>query len=149
MKTMVEEIEQAGVHAQLGYMYNYSPVVAKVQEILASRVLGHLTLARFHAGAPVGGAAEIWQSLPEDMGGVLYTDGCHMLAIIVRLLGQPHTVTGRILKITNGVEVTADVYKQDTLADLVLKLTSDSVRSCTRMQARLSWNMRICWPRLT
>src|SRR5262245_24383632 len=83
MEAMVKEIEQAGIHAQLGYMYNYSPIVRKVQEILASGVLGHVTLARFHAGAPVGGAAEIWQSLPEDMGGVLYTDGCHMLALIV------------------------------------------------------------------
>jgi predicted dehydrogenase len=118
METMVKEIEQAGVHAQLGYMYNYSPVVSKVEDILASGVLGHLTLARFHAGAPVGGAAEVWQSLPDDMGGVLYTDGCHMLALIVRLLGKPHTVTGRILKIVNGAEVVADIYKEDTLAGL-------------------------------
>lgn len=118
MEAMVNDIEQAGVHAQLGYMYNYSPVVRKVQEILASGVLGYITLARFHAGAPVGGAAEIWQSLPDDMGGVLYTDGCHMLALIVRLLGKPHTVTGRILKITNGAEVAADIYKENTLAGL-------------------------------
>jgi len=118
METMVKDIEQAGIHAQLGYMYNYSPVVGKIEKILASGVLGHLTLARFHAGAPVGGAAEIWQSLPEDMGGVLYTDGCHMLALIVRLLGKPQAVTGRILKISNGPEVIADIYKQDTLAGL-------------------------------
>ena len=118
MEAMVKEIEQAGIYAQLGYMYNYSPVVRKVREILACGVLGHLTLARFHAGAPVGGAAEIWQSLPEDMGGVLFTDGCHMLALIVRLLGKPRTVTGRILKIANGAEVVADIYKEDTLAGL-------------------------------
>jgi predicted dehydrogenase len=118
MEALVKEIEQAGIHAQRGYMYNYSPIVHKVQEILSSGVLGHLTLARFHAGAPVGGAAEIWQSLPEDMGGVLYTDGCHMLALVVRLLGKPHTITGRILKIANGAEVIADIYKQDTLAGL-------------------------------
>ena len=118
MEAMVQEIKRAGIHAQLGYMYNYSPVVSKVQEILASGVLGHLTLARFHAGAPVGGAAEIWQSLPEDMGGVLYTDGCHMLALIVRFLGKPNTATGRILKIESGPEVIADIYKEDTLAGL-------------------------------
>jgi predicted dehydrogenase len=118
MEAMVTEIEQAGIHAQLGYMYNYSPVADKVINILKSGVLGHLTLARFHAGAPVGGAAEIWQSLPGDMGGVLYTDGCHMLALIVRLLGKPQKVTGRILKILNGPEVIADIYKQDTLAGL-------------------------------
>jgi predicted dehydrogenase len=118
MEKMVKEIEQAGIHAQLGYMYNYSPVVGKVEKILASGVLGHLTLARFHAGAPVGEAAEIWQSLPEDMGGVLYTDGCHMLALVVRLLGRPQSVTGRLLKISNGPEVIADIYKQDTLAGL-------------------------------
>ena len=118
METIVKEIEQARIHAQLGYMYNYSPVVRKVEKILESGVLGHLTLTRFHAGAPVGGAAEIWQSLPEDMGGVLYTDGCHMLALIVRLLGEPRMVTGRLLKISNGPEVIADIYKENTLAGL-------------------------------
>jgi predicted dehydrogenase len=118
MQRMVQDIERAGVHAQLGYMYNSSPVVGKIEKILASGVLGPLTLARFHAGAPVGGAAEIWQSLPQDMGGVLFTDGCHMLALIVHLLGTPQAVTGRLLKITNGAEVTADIYKQDTLAGL-------------------------------
>ncbi len=118
MEAMVQSIEGAGVHAQLGYMYNYSPVMRKVEDILASNVLGPLTLARFHAGAPVGGAAEIWQSLPEDMGGVLYTDGCHMLALVVRLLGTPRSVVGRILKISDGPEVVADIYKEDTLAGL-------------------------------
>lgn len=118
MEKMVKAIEEAGVHAQLGYMYNYSPVVRRIEEILASGVLEQVTLARFHAGAPVGGAAEIWQSLPEDMGGVLYTDGCHMLALVVRLLGKPKKVTGCLLKISNGPEVIADIYKQDTLAGL-------------------------------
>jgi predicted dehydrogenase len=118
MEAMVRSIERAGVHAQLGYMYNYSPVTSQVEKILASGVLGHLTLARFHAGAPVGGAAEIWQSLPQDMGGVLFTDGCHMLALIVRFLGAPLAVTGRVLKISDGPEVVADIYKENTLAGL-------------------------------
>lgn len=118
MQAMVRSIEAAGVHAQIGYMYNYSPVVQKVEGILKSGILGPLTLARFHAGAPVGGAAEIWQSLPGDMGGVLYTDGCHMLALVVRLLGVPQSVVGRILKIRDGAEVVADIYKENTLAGL-------------------------------
>src|SRR6266498_2892236 len=41
MEKMVMAIEQAGIHAQLGYMYNYSPIVSKVEKILESRVLGH------------------------------------------------------------------------------------------------------------
>lgn len=60
----------------------------------------------------MGGAAEIWQSLPEDMGGVLFTDGCHMLALLVRIFGAPLSVTGRIFKIVDGAEVTADIYKK-------------------------------------
>ncbi len=118
MEMMVHNIESAGIHAQFGYMYNYSPVISKTKSILESGVLGHLTLARFHAGAPVGGAVEVWQSLPEDMGGVLFTDGCHMLALVVRLLGTPQAVTGRLLKISNGPEVIADIYKEDTLSGL-------------------------------
>lgn len=118
METMVSEIKKAGLHAQFGYMYNYSPIVTKIKTIIESGVLGPITLARFHAGAPVGGAAEIWQSLPEDLGGVLYTDGCHMMAIIVHLFGEPHAVTGRLLKISDGPEVIADIYKENTMAGL-------------------------------
>lgn len=118
MENMVRQIEAARVHAQLGYMYNYSPVVHKIGDILASGVLGTITLARFHAGSPVGGVAEIWQSIPEEMGGVLFTDGCHMLALVVRLLGRPDAVTGRLLKITDGPEAVADIYKENTLAGL-------------------------------
>lgn len=118
MQKMVESIEEAGVHAQLGYMYNYSPIIEKVRKLLANGILGHITLARFHAGAPVGCAAEIWQSVPGDMGGVLFTDGCHMLAAVVRLMGAPISVKGQILKIQNGKEVTADIYKEDTLSGL-------------------------------
>ena len=118
MERMVKSIEQSGIHAQLGYMYNYSSVIKKSSEILQSGALGPITLARFHAGAPVGGAAEIWQSLPEDMGGVLFTDGCHMLALLVRILGIPSAVVGRIFKIEHGPDVFSDIYKKDTLAGL-------------------------------
>lgn len=118
MEAMVQLIKRTGVHAQLGYMYNYSPVVRKVERLLANGTLGPITLARFHAGAPVGGAAELWQSLPEDLGGVLFTDGCHMLALMVHFLGHPQAIAGRILKIVDGPEVRADIYKAHTLAGL-------------------------------
>lgn len=118
MEAMVRTIRATGVQAQFGYMYSYSPVVERMRAIVAGGVLGPITLARFHAGAPVGGAAELWQSLPEDMGGVLYTDGCHMLAVLVDLLGAPESVTGRILKIADGAEIEADIFKADTLSGL-------------------------------
>ena len=118
MERMVDAIRAAGIHAQLGYMYSYSPVVKKTRELLHSGVLGPATLARFHAGAPVGCGAEIWQSLPQDMGGTFFTDGCHMLDLVVHLLGEPKRAYGSVLKLQNGPEVLADIYKADVFSGL-------------------------------
>ena len=111
MERLVRQVKEKGVHAQVGYMYHYSPAITHSRDILASGVLGPLTLARFHAAAPVGCGAEIWQSLPEDMGGAFFTDGCHMLDHVIHLLGEPASVSGHILKISDGPEVEADIFK--------------------------------------
>jgi predicted dehydrogenase len=118
MEQMVATIRAANVHAQLGYIYSHSPVVRKVKAILQSGVMGPITLARFHAGAPVGCGAEIWQSLPQDMGGTFYTDGCHMLDLVIHLLGAPAAARGSVLKLADGPAVVSDIYKDDQFAGL-------------------------------
>lgn len=118
MERLVRQVKEHGTHAQIGYMYHYSSAITHARDILASGVLGPLTLARFHAAAPVGCGAEIWQSLPEDMGGAFFTDGCHMLDHVVHLLGEPTSVTGHVLRVADGDEVEADIFKEDLFGGL-------------------------------
>lgn len=103
---------------QIGYMMRYSPAVERIKEILEAEVLGEITLARFHAASPVGCAAEVWQSVPGDLGGVVYTDGCHMVATIQQLFGRPDSVKGSLLKLPKGPQVVSNYFKKDTLSDL-------------------------------
>lgn len=118
MRVLVEAVRATAVHADIGYMLRHSPIMPRLEGALRDGLLGPITLARFHAAAPVGGAAEIWQSLPEDLGGVLYTDGCHMMDIVIGLLGPPERVHGTIKRLPPGPEVTAHMFKEDTLSGL-------------------------------
>jgi predicted dehydrogenase len=115
MDAMLAALAVRPVPFHIGYQLRYSPVIPHVQRLLADGVLGPLTLVRTHAAAPVGGAAEPWQSVPGDLGGLLYTDGCHMIDLIVHLLGAPQSVVGSILKLPAGPPVFAYGFKTDTL----------------------------------
>jgi predicted dehydrogenase len=115
MQAMLNLVESYPVPFQIGYQLRHSPVLPHVRHMLDDGVLGPLTLVRTHAAAPVGGAAEPWQSVPGDLGGLLYTDGCHMIDLIVHLLGAPVGVKGSLLKLPAGPPVFAHGYKIDTM----------------------------------
>ncbi len=116
MRALLSDVRAQPVPFQVGYQLRFSPVISHVQAILASGVLGFVSLARFHAAAPVGAAREPWQSVPGDLGGVVYTDGCHMIDLIVHLLGVPKRVTGKLLILPEGPPVTAHGFKHDTFS---------------------------------
>jgi len=48
----------------------------------------------------------------------MYTDACHLVHIIVRLLGMPVEVRGKILRLPEGEPVIAHGFKKDTLSGL-------------------------------
>jgi len=118
MRDLVARVEATPVHAQIGYMLRHSPVVPRLARLVADGALGHITLARFHAAAPVGCAAELWQSLPDDEGGVVYTDGCHMMDVILHLLGKPSGVQGLIKRLPTGPRAVSTQFKPDVLSGL-------------------------------
>ena len=105
-------------HVTVGFILHQSPAVPEMRQIADSGVLGPVTLARFHAATPVGCSAEIWQSLPEDLGGMVFTDGIHMVREIINLLGAPQHVTGCIRRLKSGKTVTSDIFKPDILSGL-------------------------------
>jgi predicted dehydrogenase len=115
MRVMLDDLRGHPVPFQIGYQLRHSPVLPHVRRIQSEGVLGPITLVRTHAAAPVGGAAEPWQSVPGDLGGLLYTDGCHMLDLIVHLHGAPRRVVGTTLTLPAGPPVLAHGYKRDTL----------------------------------
>jgi predicted dehydrogenase len=117
MQALVADLRKLEAPFKVGYQLRFSPIIPHVERILSSGVLGAITLARFHAAAPVGAAREPWQSVPGDVGGVVYTDGCHMIDLIVHLLGVPRRVQGKLLKLPAGQPVLAHGFKGVTFAE--------------------------------
>jgi predicted dehydrogenase len=118
MQRVVEAVRGKNIPFQVGYMLRFGSGVAHAQRILAEGVLGPVTLARFHAATPVGGSKEIWQSIPGDLGGLMYTDACHAIHLMTHILGMPSRVQSMHLKFPAGQDVIAHGFKPDTLSGL-------------------------------
>lgn len=113
VRRMLERLEAAGTEVELGYQLHYTPGLDRVLDILRTGALGQVTLARFHASTPIGCSMELWQSLPEDLGGLMFTEGCHMLELILTTLGTPASASGSIRRLPAGASVATTRYKRD------------------------------------
>jgi predicted dehydrogenase len=118
MHRVIDRVRNAKIPFQVGYMLPFSAAIAHIKRIMAEGVLGSIVQARFHAATPAGGSAEIWQSVPGDLGGLMFTDACHAIHLMLRLLGLPQSVQATYLKLPAGADVTAHGFKKDTLSGL-------------------------------
>ena len=99
--TLAQEIERKkpGVAVELGYEMHYSEAMDFTRKVIKEGVLGDITTARFHSGCPSGAGRDLWQSVPEDLGGIMQTEGCHTLENVVDLFGAPERVVSSIRKL--------------------------------------------------
>lgn len=77
---------------QMGYMYRYNPAIVLLREFLKNGWLGdvfevHTVMSKV---VPPGSR----QQLAEYPGGILFELGCHILDLVIGILGQPSEVTG-------------------------------------------------------
>ena len=98
MRRVVEAVERTKGYLTVGYMIRQSTSFARLKKIHASGLLGRTTVGRFHVSVPAPDAVTPWFNLENDIGGVLFEDGCHMLDLIVNLLGKPKAVSAFVPK---------------------------------------------------
>lgn len=110
---LARELEHRGVQVEIGYELHYADSVALCRDLIEQDVLGDITLARFHGGCPVGAGAELWQSIPEDPGGLVFTEGSHLLEIVVDLFGVPSRVGASVRRLPPGRPTPSIGYKAD------------------------------------
>src|SRR5262249_55004646 len=108
IRQLRDAVKQSGVFAQVGYHMRYAPVVAPVRRIFDEKLLGELTLVRFHASTPAGALRDHWFTRPEDMGGLVFLDSCHVLDLALSLLGPPSSLKAEIAKYPDGGHVFED-----------------------------------------
>lgn len=116
MLSLANELKCYPVHIEHGYELHYLDITCKCREIIASGVLGQITLARFHGGSPIGCSTEMWVSDPRLMGGMFYIEGSHMIEIMLDTLGEPQSVTGVAVKLPPGDTMISDLKTSDLFA---------------------------------
>jgi predicted dehydrogenase len=93
------EVKRPDLAVELGYEMHYSEALEFARKVIKEGVLGDITTARFHGGCPSGAGMDLWQAIPEDLGGIMQTEGCNTLENIVDLFGAPQRVVSTIRKL--------------------------------------------------
>lgn len=111
---LARDLRRRDVHTEIGYELHYADSMALTRELIAQKVLGQITLARFHGGCPIGAGANPWHSIPEDPGGLVFAEGCHLLEMVVDLFGTPLRVGASVRRLPEGKPIpSVVVYKAD------------------------------------
>lgn len=97
-KHLLDTAKAKNLVVQLAYMYRYNPAVQKCMELINEGKLGEIysinaEMSTFH---PQG--YKKW--LANFGGGIMYILGCHLIDLIVYILGKPEKITA-FLKHTN------------------------------------------------
>ena len=119
---LARDLLSRDIQVEIGYELHYADSMALCRELIAEGVLGDITMARFHGGCPVGAGAELWHSIPEDPGGLVFAEGCHLLEMVVDLFGTPLRVGASVRRLPEGKPLPSVVYYK---ADLFSTATTD------------------------
>ena len=97
-KAVLDIAKQKNLTVQLGYMYRYNTAIKRCMEKVQSGALGEIY--SINAEMSTYHPANYKQWLKNFNGGIMYILGCHMVDLIVYLLGEPKNVVP-FLKHTN------------------------------------------------
>jgi predicted dehydrogenase len=89
------EVISRGLASQMGYFLRYARPVQEAKRALASGELGQLSLVRCHAAMPHR-AWEVmgeWFGDPTNITSIFQEDACHVVDIMIDLLGLPKAIT--------------------------------------------------------
>jgi len=133
-KAMLDDAGRQGLTVQLGYMYRNNPAVQFCLRAVREGWLGnvfevHAVMSRPHSVA-------YRQYLGQFRGGSMYIFGCHLLDLVVSLLGKPERVTPYLRQIRDDVKVNDNglVVLEYPRATVTVRTTSLEVDGYRRRQ---------------
>ncbi|MBA4192280.1 MAG: gfo/Idh/MocA family oxidoreductase [Planctomycetaceae bacterium] len=91
-KRILDTATKKKLMVQMGYMYRYNPAVVLLRDFLKRGLLGEVF--EVHAVMSKVVPAAERKRLAEYHGGILFELGCHVLDLVVGVLGKPTDVTG-------------------------------------------------------
>jgi predicted dehydrogenase len=93
---ILADAERQGLLVQMGYMYRYNPGILLLREFLARGWLGEVFEIDTVMSKVVDPASRL--ALAEYPGGIMFELGCHIIDLVVGVLGRPDKVTPFIRK---------------------------------------------------
>jgi predicted dehydrogenase len=88
---LLKSAAQKKLLVQMGYMFRYNPAVVLLREFLARGWLGEVFEVHTAMSKVVDPAAR--RELAEYPGGIMFELGCHVIDLVVQVLGQPDKIT--------------------------------------------------------
>ena len=103
---LLAEADQQGLMVQLGYMYRYNPAVLLLRELLERGWLGEVFEVHAVMSKVVPPAAR--RELAAYPGGIMFELGCHVLDLVIGVLGKPQEVRGVSRDVVTGNDTLHD-----------------------------------------
>lgn len=88
---LLKRAEQQSLLVQMGYMYRYNPAIVLLRQLLAEGALGDVF--EVHAVMSKVVDAEGRDEHAEFSGGMMFELGCHLIDLVVGLIGSPRKIT--------------------------------------------------------
>ncbi|MBL8816588.1 MAG: Gfo/Idh/MocA family oxidoreductase [Planctomyces sp.] len=120
---ILKSAERQGLLVQMGYMYRYNPGIVLLREFLKQGWLGDIFEVHTVMSKVVD--AEARRQLAEFSGGMMFELGCHVLDLVVGVLGEPASVTAYHQHVSDQADGLAD----NTLAVLQYPAAIATVKS--------------------
>ena len=89
-ETLMETVKQKGLLFHTGYMYRYNPEVIRLLERIKQGELGDIVFVEAQMNTNHGPEARTF--LKDLDGGIMFFLGCHMVDLIMQILGVPKNV---------------------------------------------------------
>jgi predicted dehydrogenase len=90
-----------GLTVQLGYMYRYNPAVRLLREFLREGWLGEVFAVHAVMGKTL--APDERPPLAAFPGGIMFELGCHLVDLVVAVLGKPASVSSHLQRGADGL----------------------------------------------
>lgn len=102
-KEVLDEAARRGLAVQLGYMYRNNPAIQFCFRAVREGWLGQVF--EIHAVMSVTHPVAYRQYLGQFGGGSMYIFGCHLIDLVVTMLGRPERVTPYLRQVRDDVKV--------------------------------------------
>jgi predicted dehydrogenase len=89
-RTLLDDAARQKLLVQMGYMFRYSPAVVLLRQFLAEGWLGDVFEVHTVMSKVVPDAAR--RELAEFKGGIMFELGCHVIDLVIGVLGRPERV---------------------------------------------------------